>query len=167
MKANSGSEKLTGRHALIGFCTFFAVVFLANGVFLYWALATHTGIETPDAYRRGLTYNSRIADAELQKARGWTDRVALDRKTRRLQVQIATAGATPVTGLLILANVGRPSTRNFDSTVTLRETSPGRYSASIAHVDAGSWLVTFEARQGPPENERVVYRAKRRLWLKP
>ncbi len=77
MKSSSTGATLTGRHVLIGFISFFAVVFAANGVILYEALATRTGIVAEEPYIKGLKYNQRI-DAEAQQAAlGWTLDVAV------------------------------------------------------------------------------------------
>ncbi|MFM1813575.1 MAG: hypothetical protein RLZ98_270 [Pseudomonadota bacterium] len=158
---------ITGRHVLFGMVAFFGIVFAANGALLYWALATHAGIDTPDAYRKGLAYNERIHEADTQNALGWTEGIHLDRNRQRLTIAMSTSSGSPVTDLFIVARVGRPATSDFDFDINPREVRPGRYEADARGIVPGNWVVSFEAMRGPPEARRIVYRAKRRIWLKP
>ncbi len=166
MTTSGSSPEISGRHALLGFIAFFSVVFLANGVMLYWALVTHAGVETRDAYRKGLAYNARIAEADRQRTRGWRDDVSIIPGKQQLQVAMSTSDGTPVTGLIVTAMLGRPATSRFDSSLRFREAKPGRYVTAMSKLGKGNWLVIVEARQRAGENARVIYRAKRRLWLK-
>ena len=166
MTTSGSSPEISGRHALFGFIAFFSIVFLANGVMLYWALATHAGIETRDAYRKGLAYNERIAEADRQRTRGWRDNVTIIPRKQQLQVAMSTSDGTPVTGLIVTAMLGRPATSRFDTPLRLSEAEPGRYIAPMSKLGKGNWLVIVEARQRSGVNARVIYRAKRRLWLK-
>src|SRR5688572_2876208 len=68
---------LRGGHVLAAFLAFFGVIFAVNGVFLYMALSTHTGLVAQEPYRKGLHYNDRIAAAERQQALGWTSDLRL------------------------------------------------------------------------------------------
>ena len=47
---------------------------------IYKALTTFGGVETPDAYRKGLAYNQRIAAEEAQAGLGWHDELSLFRR---------------------------------------------------------------------------------------
>ena len=51
---------ITGRHVLIGMLVFFGVILGVNGMFLYSALSTYTGVVSDEPYRKGLNYNERI-----------------------------------------------------------------------------------------------------------
>ena len=57
------ANEIRGRHVLIGFIVFFGLIFLVNGVFLYYALTTFGGGETSNPYRKGLHYNETLAEA--------------------------------------------------------------------------------------------------------
>ena len=57
---------IEGRHVLMGLIAFFGVMLLANGIFVYFAVATFSGGDTSNAYRKGLNYNDTLAAAELQ-----------------------------------------------------------------------------------------------------
>ena len=50
------------------FVVFMAGVFVVNGVMVYFALDTFSGLETRDAYRKGMQYNRNIEKARAQEA---------------------------------------------------------------------------------------------------
>ena len=60
------ARELTGAHVLAGLFAFFGVMLAANGVFVYVATTTFSGLSTDDAYRKGLSYNETIRAFKLQ-----------------------------------------------------------------------------------------------------
>ncbi|MCB1546283.1 MAG: FixH family protein [Hyphomicrobiaceae bacterium] len=158
-------EGIKGRHVLYGMILFFATIFAVNGVFLYYALKTHTGLDTPDAYRKGLAYNQRILAASEQEKLGWTGNVAV--ADGKLRLVLSDKAGLPISSLQIQAVLGRPSTDRFDRRLVLSEIAPGRYEVSVGALDAGTWMLGVEALRQTSNREQVVYRMRKRLWLKP
>lgn len=158
---------ITGRHVLYGLIAFFGLIFAVNGVFLYQALSTHTGVVANEPYRKGLAYNDRIAADLVQTGSGWTDGIALSEGADRLEFKLTDRDSRPVTGLAVTARIGRPSTVAHDRQYDLRETAPGRYAASFDRLDTGTWQADIEARQLKSSGEETVWRSRKRLWLKP
>lgn len=155
---------LTGRHVVLSLIAFFGVIFAVNGYFLYSALSTHTGLIANEPYRKGLQYNDRIAAAEAQAKLGWMDSVeALTGAP--IVFSLRDRNGAPVQGMLLRGFVGRPATAQHDKPLAFRETEPGRYAADAGKLADGNWMLTVEAL-GPGSGE-VLYRARKRLWLKP
>ena len=71
-----------GRHVLMVVLGFFGVVFVVNGVMIYSALSTHTGLVANEPYRKGLHYNERIEADERQARLGWSDSIEIGRDGR-------------------------------------------------------------------------------------
>lgn len=161
----AGQGGLTGRHVLFGMLGFFGMIFAVNGVFLYSALKTNTGIVANEPYRKGLAYNERIAADERQKALGWQDEASLT-SDGRVMVVVRGADGMPVSGLKIDAALGRPSTTAGERKLKLAELSPGTYGVASTAIEPGTWLFALEARR-TDNAEEPIYRARRRLWLKP
>jgi nitrogen fixation protein FixH len=157
--------ELTGRHVLLMFIAFFAVIFSVNAYFLKSALSTHTGIVSVEPYRKGLHYNDRIAAGERQTALGWQDTAELD-PTGKVQVTMSDSAGKPVTGLQMTGAIIRPSTERFDQPLRFVETEAGRYIAETKAVTNGNWVLALEARSNAIEQE-PSYRSRRRLWVKP
>ena len=66
----SPRRQLSGRHVLIIFCSFFGVIFVVNGYFLFSALVTHTVLSrsSPIARASPTTPGSRPAMLRSHKA---------------------------------------------------------------------------------------------------
>lgn len=158
------TTSLRGHHVLGGFLAFFGIVLAVNGAMIYSAISTHTGLVAIEPYRKGLHYNDRIAASERQDRFGWT--VAIDvRRESGVLLRLAETDGRPVRGLKISAVLGRPSTNRHDIALTLVETEPGSYAAATPSLPAGSWLVAIEAARS--DSDDVIFRERRRLWLKP
>ena len=90
---------LTGRHVLIALVAFFGVMLIANGIFVYFAVATFSGGDTSNAYRKGLDYNETLAAAERQAERGWHSEIAYDAKEGKLFASVFVPRCTAGHGL--------------------------------------------------------------------
>jgi nitrogen fixation protein FixH len=165
LPARRAPQGVRGRHVLLAMLGFFAAVFAVNGVMIYSAVSTYSGLVANEPYRKGLAYNERIAADERQARLGWSDSVEIGRDGR-VALTMSSGDGRRVTGLAIAAVLGRPSTNRHDIKLTLRETAPGRYEAQAAPLGDGSWLIAAEARVDA-RAEDPVYRTRRRVWLKP
>jgi nitrogen fixation protein FixH len=157
------AKGIEGRHVLIGFIAFFGVIFLANGIFLYYALATFGGGDTSDPYRKGLHYNDTLAQAARQAERGWKEALIYGAETGRLVLSLADKEGLPISGLHLSANVGRAATDREDASVKLREAQAGTYAAEL-RLAPGQWVVQLQSeelsRAGDP-----AYRLKQRILI--
>ena len=151
----------TGRHVVIALVAFFAVIFAINGLFLYFAITSFSGVETDNAYRRGVAYNAVLDEARREARLGWTATLSADGGVPRLVLKDA-AGA-PVTGAAIAGKVGRPSVDKFDRPVTFAEQAGGQYVMQGEALAAGRWIVALDARDGVASDR--VFRLKERLWV--
>lgn len=152
-----------GRHVLIAMLAFFGLIFAVNGILLYQALATHSGLVAQEPYRKGLAYNERIAADERQAGLRWTAESSMSAEGR-VTLALADADNNPITRRTVLASIGRPTSNRHDLNLRLLEQTPGHYSAEAGVKDAGAWLIDIEVRD---EAGAPVYRLRRRLWLKP
>jgi nitrogen fixation protein FixH len=164
MSSSARPGTVTGRHVLLTFIGFFLVVFAVNGIMIYKAETTFGGLDTVDAYRKGLAYNERIAAAAAQGRLGWRDRTEYVPQTRRVRVTLTDAAGAPVSGLTVTAELQRPATSRFDRQLFLVETGPATYEGDVSELEPGAWTVDIAARHSD-KNER--YEARRRLWIAP
>ena len=141
----------------------FGVILIANGLLLYFALQSWTGIETEAAYEKGLAFNEQIETAEAQARLGWTaELVVTPRGERQAEIVLTlldSAGAplekAEVTGLL-----RRPTQAGLDQTLALSPAGNGRYSAEAALPLAGQWELKLEV-----QHRRGEYRIAKRIEL--
>jgi nitrogen fixation protein FixH len=156
---------LRGGHVATLFLAFFGIVVAVNGAMIYSALSTHTGLVAIEPYRKGLHYNNRIAADERQARLGWAMTTLDVRADGRILLRLAESDGRPVRGLQVQAVLARPSTNRHDVALMLREEEPGAYAATTPRLSEGSWLLGIEATQDG--HTEPVFRARRRLWLKP
>jgi nitrogen fixation protein FixH len=142
----------------------FGVVILANAVLIVFALSSWSGLETEQAYQKGLAYNEAIATAEAQAARGWRASLGFEPRgplSGELVVSFADAEGEPVSGLAVTARLIRPTHEGFDHETALAPTGAGRYAVPLDFPLAGQWQVRIEAlSRGEPYrlSERIIVR---------
>ena len=163
-KVTTSADGLKGRQVLWTVIAFFGIVFGVNAYFIFAAISTYSGDVAIEPYRKGLTYNQRIDAATRQSLLGWSDTLEVTRDGR-ISVLIVDRGGAPLTGLKIMAVVSRPSSAREDHAIELVQRADGYFTADVARLAAGNWIAEIEARD--PLNNAPVYRARRRLWLKP
>ncbi len=165
---HTGPRSLNGRHVLLALIGFFVVIFAVNGIMVYKAESTFGGLDTDDAYRKGLAYNERVAAAAAQAKLGWRDTLAYVPETQRLRVALTDPDGAAVSGLTVTAQVQRPATTRFDQELILEQTGPGTYEADAAGLEAGWWTVDVAARRNAADHENAaLYESRRRVWIKP
>jgi nitrogen fixation protein FixH len=132
------------------FVAFFGVVFLVNGVMVYFAVTTFAGVERRDAYKRAQSYNEVLSEARAQAALGWQARVSVEPVAAdavgRLRVQVLDAAASPLHDADVRAVLKRPTNAYLDFETWLVPTGGGAYVAEIDWPADGVWdaLVTVE-----------------------
>ena len=156
---------LSGRSVLVILITFFGVIFAANGVLVYSALATFSGSDGEDTYRRGVNYNDTLAEAERQRQLGWTARLQLS--PSGLSMLLLDRNLQPVERRRISGSLGRPSADRWDRQIVLQETAPGHYLAPLDRLQGGSWIASLSVAGPAGGGSADSFRIKERLWLKP
>lgn len=153
---------IQGRHVLMGLIVFFAVMFVANGLLVYYAVGTFSGGDRPDPYRSGLNYNETIAEAERQTAQGWQTEVAYDAVAAQLTLRFVDKTLVPVSGLKLEGTLTRPATNREDRTVSFEEVAQGVYVSDVG-LAPGSWVLSVVS--ATHEGGEPLHRLKRRLFV--
>lgn len=130
------------------FVGLFGVVLIVNGTMIAVAISTFTGMETVSAYKKGLSYNKRLAAAEAQEKLGW--QAFLDAKQGEGEAMIITFDledreGAPIAAADVQATIDRPLQDGLDQTVTFDEIKSGRYRATIDLPLEGQWAVQVDA----------------------
>jgi nitrogen fixation protein FixH len=158
-------DEIRGRHVLIMMLAFFGVIVAVDLVFAYLAISTFTGLDTENAYLKGLRYNETLQAAEAQQDLGWTvklDHRAVDDSRVRVSVAIESRAKRPVEGLDVTALWRRPTHDGHDRSLDLRPMGQGRYEAEIEIPLRGQWNLRIEATGARGQR----YIQEQRIWLK-
>ena len=146
------------------FVGFFAVVLLANGIMIFVALNTWTGMSTDDPYDRGLNFNDQIAEARAQDELGWTVTLEFAQtgaESGQLQLAMADAWGNWLDRAVVRAQLVRPSHHGDDFEAELSYAGFGVYATDIRFPMPGLWDVRVQA-----DHERGTYRLHDRIFLR-
>ncbi len=143
------------------FVAFFAVVVAANGILVFVALDTWSGLETERSYEKGLAYNRTLAASRAQEELGW--RVELDfagKGERRgsLTASLRDRYDTAIARAEVEAAFVRPTHAGHDFTIVLPYVGQGRYNAEVVLPLSGRWDVRLRA-----VHQGHTYRMTRRV----
>lgn len=144
-------KQLTGEHVLIAIISFFVVLFIVNGLFVFAAVGSFRGEDVKGSYRQGLEYNETLADREAQAALGWEATVAVEELTsnrdesgqmaRRLVVRIFNDQGELLSRVTVQGRLRHPIDTDLD--IPLNFTGGLPASAEFT-VPKGRW--TLEAK---------------------
>lgn len=158
---------LGGRHVLAAMAAFFAVIVVADATLIYKAVSTFGGVDNVNAYRDGLAYNERIANATRQAELGWQDSVEVLAAPVRLRVSLKDRDRQALAGLALDATLARPATTRSDAKLALDEVAPGVFEHDISALGDGAWIVDVRAHRKGDADAMLVYQIRRRLWIAP
>ncbi len=161
-----GGKPLTGGKVLAMILAFFALIIVMNlGILLPNAIATFRGLETDSAYRTSQEFNTTLAGAAEQQARGWQIEAFVERRAdgsayAEITTRDADGNMLPaMQGAIVLE---RPADSNLDRPATLERIGYGVYEATFADVPAGQWnlVLTFQ------EGDEQLFHSRNRVMLR-
>lgn len=141
---------MRGRYIPWIFAAGMALVVAVNGVLVYFAVGTWSGLVVEKPYERGVQYN-RLLDAETrQAALGWNFDIAFDtaRGMTLLVVKASDVAGRPLSGLSLRATVERPVEKEQHVAMLFTEQEPGRYTATVEPLRPGQWQARLVAERG-------------------
>lgn len=158
----SEGRKITGRTVLLALLGFFGIIFVANGILIYLAFSTFSGLESRSAYESGLLFEQQVAAANIQAELGWSVDADIAREPSGLvtvTVTVRDRHDAPVKGVAFRAEFEHRANRSHDHALMLVETETGVYRGSVADVDRGQWTLVIEAEDA----EKPVFRSESRI----
>ncbi|MEO0714658.1 MAG: FixH family protein [Pseudomonadota bacterium] len=161
MMTQTDQGTLKGWHVLLWLTGFFGLMFAVNGVFLFHAIVSFPGEDTPKSYVQGINYNDIIEARSTQAALDW--RVQMGLVDDDLVVKLADADGAPIRGRSVSVSLRRPATINADQTLTLEPWSPGEHRATPVSLQAGQWEA--EAIIFDPGLNEIEFRARKILFV--
>lgn len=137
------------------------VVIVVNGVLIFTATRTFSGVSTDRAYEKGLAYNTALAEARAQENRGWKVEMNLEPAgagQATIRARYRDKEGVAVDGLSVRALLERPAVAGHDFQAKLVAEGEGRYVALVGLPFPGQWQVTLVA-----EGRGVPYQTSERL----
>ncbi|MEM7173335.1 MAG: FixH family protein [Pseudomonadota bacterium] len=140
-------HSISGRHVLWALLAFFGVVTAVNGVMVWLAISSFSGLETVNAYQKGLRYNEALAMRAVQEQLGWEIGMTYDPDIGRIQVIYTDNRGHPINDLVVTAEIIRPTHRGHDQKISLHAQEPGLYGATVLLPLVGQWRVKITAER--------------------
>ena len=139
------TKEMKGWHVLIYLLGFFGIMFAVNGVFLYSAIVSFPGEDTPKSYLQGLQYNDTLAQRAAQQALGW--QAAIGIMNGELVVMLEDSAGAPLPGYSVDAVLRRAATTSEDIALPLQARGHGKYSAATGELAKGRWEAVITLRE--------------------
>ncbi|MCB1482889.1 MAG: FixH family protein [Rhodobiaceae bacterium] len=158
----SAEKRITGRTVLGWLVGFFAVIIVANVIFMWLALSSFSGIEATSAYKAGQTFDHDKVDASAQAERGWqvSADIARGGQGADIRVHARDKNGAPLTGMSFSAVFKRPVEDGSDIPVSLSEGETGVYSGRVDEIGSGQWTVVLSGEGIDPQTG-----AQQRMFL--
>jgi nitrogen fixation protein FixH len=121
------------------FVGFFIVLFITDGIFVYIATSTHTGVVEQSTYQHGLKYNETVAASEAQDRLGWQADMQFS-TGGVLSVAVNDAEGVALKGANVRAQFFRPTQDGQDFSFDMGEVSAGQYKKPVKAAP-GLWEV--------------------------
>lgn len=138
MDAAAKKEKhFSGWHALACFFSFFGLMLAVNGVFLFQAITSFPGEDTPKSYLQGLNYNATLAERTAQAETGWRAELGVTGDT--LIFRLKDAAGAPIGGQRATLSLRRFATTRQDHLFDLATVGVGDYGAKLEGIGTGRW----------------------------
>jgi nitrogen fixation protein FixH len=159
---SSAAKPLRGHHVLFWLGGFFGLMFLANGIFVYFAVRTFPGEDVRKSYLTGLDYNRTLEARAAQSASGWQATAALETDgvlgsvPARLVVRLTRADGSALETLAVQAELRRTTTDVEDIHVTLQPVGERGYISNELPLCEGLWELRLMA--SGPDGERFEAR---------
>lgn len=137
------------------------VVVVVNGVLIYFATSTFTGVETERHYEKGLAYNKTLAEGRTQAELGWRLDFAFAPAESggghggELTVNYRDRDGRGLDDLTVAAEFVRPTTAGHDRQAALAPQGGGAYGMTVDLPLPGLWDVKLDARRGETRHREV------------
>lgn len=144
-------SRVAGLKVLLMLVAFFLLIAGVNAIFIYKAIATHTGTIVDNPYERGLGYNKTLAAARAQEKLDWRVDVGIEKMTE-LQYEVSFfvldgKGNRKDAALFDVA-VLRPVDSREDLTPVFKAEGVGKYSSHIRFPKPGKWEIKARVVRG-------------------
>lgn len=154
--AATGGGSARGAWIPWAFVLFFVVVTAVNGVMIWYALESWTGLSSGEAYDDGLRYNHNLQAARRQAELGWQPRLVAHLTGAHpaggnaavVELALTDTHGQAVAGATVEAGFERPLQQAMDFTVALAPDRPGHYRAAFQLPLVGVWDAHVSIRRG-------------------
>lgn len=157
------SWTIRGWHVGAAVVGFFVLIVITDLIMVRLAVTTFGGLDTSDAYRKGLRYNQNIAVEKQMRRAGLVSKFGYDAETRTIRLTLNDDTGKPVRDLSVVVDARRPATNREDQRFAMSMDDKGAYVVHWAGVKPGAWILDVRGER----NGKTVFRDRRRICVEP
>jgi len=161
-KVQSGRTGLKGYHVLLWLTGFFGMMFVVNGIFLFYAIKTFPGEDVKKSYVQGLDYNRTLAQRAAQSELGWHAEIGMNGP--HLEIRIIDSAGAGVSGHEVRVLVRRLATTSDDRELLTMPQGGGVYMADVSALAPGQWEIIADVNE--PDGGATLFEARKRVTKK-
>lgn len=117
----------------------FAVVIAVNGIMMWLAIGSFSGLYSDHARERGVHYNQVMAEQRTRDALGWIVVPSWQADGGVLGLKVRDAAGKPLAGAVASIELIRPAERRAPIDVALSDLGDGRFAGRVALPERGNW----------------------------
>ena len=117
----------------------FAVVIAVNGIMMWLAIASFSGLYSDHARDHGVTYNRVIAEQKARDSLGWKVETSWDAGSKSLLLELTEANGKPLSATRVAVELVRPAEKRPPIDLEMAGAGDGRFVATVNLPERGSW----------------------------
>ncbi|HET6196312.1 MAG TPA: FixH family protein [Acetobacteraceae bacterium] len=117
----------------------FAIVIAVNGIMMWLAIGSFSGLYSDHARERGVHYNQIVAEQKSRDALGWTVVPSWQAEGGVLGLKVSDAAGKPLAGAVATIELVRPAERRAPLDVALNDLGDGRFAGHVVLPERGNW----------------------------
>jgi len=117
----------------------FALVIAVNGLMMWLAISSFSGLYSNNARARGVHYNRVIAEQRVRDSLGWTIETRWQADSHRLVLVARDGQGRLLEAAAVAVNLVRPAEKRTPLRIAMEPLGDGRFVAGVALPARGNW----------------------------
>ena len=117
----------------------FAIVIAVNGVMIWFAIGSFSGLYSNHARDRGLRYNQVVAEQHDREALGWTVETSWQATDNLLGLKISDRSGKALEDVTVVVDLVRPAEKRAPIRIAIADLGSGRFAGAVALPGRGNW----------------------------
>ncbi|MBS0525729.1 MAG: FixH family protein [Proteobacteria bacterium] len=117
----------------------FAIVIAVNGIMMWLAIGSFSGLYSDHARERGVRYNQVMAEQRSRDALGWSVVPSWQADSGVLGLKVSDSAGKPLPGAVASIELIRPAERRAPLDVVLSDLGNGRFAGHVVLPERGNW----------------------------
>lgn len=117
----------------------FTVVIAVNGIMMWLAVGSFSGLYSDHARDRGLRYNRVMAEQRERDALGWTIETRWQADGGVFGLKVGDRAGKALPGARVTVELVRPAERRAPLAIAMTAVGDGRFAGTVALPERGNW----------------------------